>query len=293
MKAAVVAPDGSVTLRRRQPTLVPAGPEALFNRATDFVAELSALVGGAVTAVGLSVPGELDERAGVVRSAVNLGWRNLELTRKAEQKLGIPVALGHDVRLGGVAEGALGAARGTEDFLFVPIGTGIAAAVVLGGRPRAGAHSLAGEFGHLVVQPDGPVCSCGGRGCLETMASAAAIARRYREQAGASQAVGTAEVEALARAGDPVAMGVWQEAISLLGRAFALAQSLLDVDLIVVGGGLANAGERLVGQLQATISPLLPVHVHFRLVLAELGDEASCLGAALLARSSPVVGRHR
>ena len=186
----------------------------------------------------------------------------------------------------------LGAARGTEDFLFVPIGTGIAAAVVLGGRPRAGAHSLAGEFGHLVVQPDGPACSCGGRGCLETMASAAAIARRYREQAGASPAVGTAEVEALARAGDPVAMGVWQEAISLLGRAFALAQSLLDVDLIVVGGGLANAGERLVGQLQATISPLLPVHDHFRLVLAELGDEASCLGAALLARSSTVAGRH-
>ncbi|HMK97023.1 MAG TPA: ROK family protein, partial [Acidimicrobiales bacterium] len=257
------------------------------------------------------------EARGVARWAVNLGWRDVDAARLAAEALGLPVWLGHDVRLGGEAEGALGAGRGARDFLFVPIGTGIAAAVVLDGRARRGVDGLAGEIGHFVVAPGGPLCRCGARGCLETLASASALARRYRERkAGAEAAVtpgvqleagavgpdgpapgvstpshswpDAAGVLALARGGDGVAADIWADAIGHLGRALAVAQSLLDVELIVVGGGLANAGESLLRQVEGAFSPLLPVQHMPRIALAQLGDEAAGLGAALLARSAAV-----
>lgn len=297
MKAVATGPDGRVVLRRRSPTPVTEGPEAVLRGALKLVEDLRADVrtkaADDVAGVGLAVPGIVDEARGVSRWAVNLGWRDLDVARVAAEALGLPVWLGHDVRLGGVAEGALGAGGGARDFLFVPVGTGIAAAVVLDGQARSGVDGLAGEIGHFVVAPGGPLCRCGAKGCLEALASASALARLYRERkAGTEAAVSSrswpdaAGVLALARGGDPVAGEIWADAISHLGRALAAAQSLLDVELIVVGGGLANAGESLLRQIEAALSPLLPIQHVPRIALAQLGDEAAGLGAALLARSA-------
>src|SRR5262249_3526855 len=177
--------------------------------------------------------------------------------------LGLPAALGHDVRAGGLAEARLGAGRGDRHVLVGPIGTGIAAAHVGDGGVFAGAHGAAGEIGHIVGPPGGPVCSCGLRGCLESIASAAAVARRYAahtidvSQSSTNQRpetgpyrptfIGAARVAELAAAGDPVARGVWRETIDALADGLLTGVAPFDPEVVLVGGGPSRAGPRPVG----------------------------------------------
>jgi len=243
-----------------------------------------------VVGVGLAVPGLVDETRGVALRAVNLPWRELALAQAVGARLGLPVALSHDVRAAAAAEAALGAGRGSDDFLFVAIGTGIGAAVVHGGRPFLGAHGRAGELGHVVVEPGGPPCACGARGCLEAIASAAAIERAYAAAGGGGgggavegDGASAREVAALARADDPAAAEVWSRAARALGAALADAVALLDPGLIVVGGGLAEAGAQLLDPVAAELAARSRLGPPPRVVAAELGADAGCRGAALLA----------
>ena len=233
--------------------------------------------GHTVRAAGLVVPGTVDEDRGVAVSAANLDWHDVPFRARLEERLGVPVAFGHDVRAGGLAEGLLGAARGVRDYLFLAIGTGIAAAIVLDGRPYSG-HGYAGEIGHVVVDPDGRTCGCGARGCLETIASAVAIADRYKIRTGQAAMVSERVV-----AGDPDALAVWHEAIDALAGALAIYATLLAPELVVIGGGLASAGDTLLVPLEAELDRRLRFQRRPRLVAAELGDQAGALGAALLA----------
>jgi glucokinase len=210
-----------------------------------------------------------------------VGFRDVPLRELARTRLGLPTALGHDVRVGGLAEARLGAGRDAGHVLFVAIGTGIAAAHVVGGSAAAGAHGAAGEIGHILVRPDGPRCGCGRPGCLEAVASAAAIGRRYAELAGVPATA--AEVADRAAGGEPLAGRVWREAVEALADGLATGQALFDVATIVIGGGLAQAGPRLLDPLRAALRERLTFHREPRLVAAALGDEAGCLGAALLA----------
>lgn len=165
MKAALVAADTSprapVLLHQaRRATGRERGPDAVVEGILDFAAELSAL--GAerfdepASAAGVAVPGIVDADRGIAAYAANLGWRDVPLRDLLAAKLGIPVALGHDVRTGGLAEGRIGAGMGADRFLFVPLGTGIAGAIGIEGRVEAGAHGFAGEIGHIVVRPGAP-----------------------------------------------------------------------------------------------------------------------------------------
>jgi len=250
-----------------------------------------------VAGIGLAVPGLVDETRGVALRAVNLPWRDLALAAVVGARLGLPALLSHDVRAAAAAEAALGAGRASDDFLFVAIGTGIGAAIVHGGRPFLGAHGRAGELGHVVVEPDGPPCGCGARGCLEAIASAAAIERGYAAAGGGGGGGGRAgergdrdgagasarEVAALAQAGDPVAREVWARAARALGAALADAVALLDPGLVVVGGGLAEAGAQLLDPVAAELAARSRLGPPPRVVAAELGADAGCRGAALLA----------
>ena len=255
-----------------------------------------------VAGIGLAVPGLVDETRGVALRAVNLPWRDLALAAVVGARLGLPALLSHDVRAAAAAEAALGAGRASDDFLFVAIGTGIGAAIVHGGRPFLGAHGRAGELGHVVVEPDGPPCGCGARGCLEAIASAAAIERGYAaadggrsggegageavdegDGAGADARASGREVAALAQAGDPVASEVWARAARALGAALSDAVALLDPGLVVVGGGLAEAGAQLLDPVAAELAARSRLGPPPRVVAAELGADAGCRGAALLA----------
>ncbi|MET8257555.1 ROK family protein [Micromonospora sp. NPDC005205] len=298
MKCALVRPDGVVVGTERHPTDAARGPAAVVGTILDVaggLADKARADGLTPIAVGIAVPGVVDEARGVAVWSANVGFRDVPLRDLTVQRLGLPTALGHDVRVGGLAEARLGAGRGTGHVLFVAIGTGIAAAHVVDGTAAVGAHGAAGEIGHILVRPDGPRCGCGRPGCLEAVASAAAIGRRYAELAGdtADALVTAAEVADRAAAGEPLAGQVWQEAIEALADGLASGQALFDVATIVLGGGLAQAGDRLLTPLRAALHERMTFHREPQLVAAALGDEAGCLGAALLALDAVGVRDHQ
>ncbi|MFF3765667.1 ROK family protein [Streptomyces sp. NPDC001922] len=193
-----------------------------------------------------------------------------------------PVALAHDVRTGGLAEGRLGAGRGADRFLFVPLGTGIAAAIGIDGRIESGTHGRAGELGHVVVRPGGLRCGCGRRGCLETLASATAVSRAWAE-AGDDPSADAADCVKAVESGDPRAADVWNTAVDALADGLVTAVSLLAPRTLIIGGGLARAGRTLFAPLRAAVEARLTFQHVPHIVPAALGDTAGCLGAGLLA----------
>ncbi|MGW2377225.1 MULTISPECIES: ROK family protein [Kitasatospora] len=279
VKGGVVGEDGVLRGRDRWFTGAERGPDAVLG--TVLAAARVLADRHRPAAAGIAVPGIVDEAAGTAILAANLGWRRLPVRDWLAEELGLPVALGHDVRAGGLAEARVGAGRGSRDFLFVPVGTGIAAALMSDGQAVTGSHVRAGELGHLVVRPGGRPCPCGGRGCLETVASAAAVARRYTAATGEG-GVTAKDVGERAAAGDQAALTVWNEAIEALADALAAAVTLLDPERIVIGGGLARAGDPYFTPLRAALAERLTFQTVPRIVPAELGHEAGCHGAALL-----------
>ncbi|WP_078854672.1 ROK family protein [Streptomyces sp. NRRL F-5135] len=291
IKAALVGADGALLRQARRATGRERGPEAVLETVLGFAAELHAYGaehfggedGEGAAAVGVAVPGLVDAERGIALYASNLGWRDVPLRDLLSARLGgVPAALGHDVRAGGLAEGRLGAGRGTDRFLFVPLGTGIAGAICIGGAIEAGAHGSAGEIGHVVVRPDGPECRCGQRGCLETLASAGAVTRAWAAASGDPGADAADCAEAV-DSGDPRAVRVWDDAVDALAAGLVTALTLLDPRTLIIGGGLAEAGETLFTPLRAAIERRVTFQRVPRVVPAALGDTAGCLGAGLLA----------
>ncbi|MFF6773030.1 ROK family protein [Streptomyces sp. NPDC012637] len=284
IKGAVLAGDGTPIHAERWYTRADRGPDAVLETVLARAAELAERF-PAAEAAGVVVPGIVDEDDGVSVLAANLGWRGVPVRNWLAEHLGLPVAFGHDVRAGGLAEARAGAGRDCADFLFVPVGTGIAAAVFTGGSARAltGRHGRAGELGHVVVRPGGERCRCGARGCLETVASASAVARRYA-RATRRHGVTARDVQCRAQAGDEVAASIWSDAMEALADALTTAITLYDPDRVVIGGGLSRAGEACLAPLRAALAERLTFQAVPRVVEARLGDRAGCMGAAFLAR---------
>ncbi|CAL9496365.1 ROK family protein [Streptomyces werraensis] len=287
MKAALVGADGELLHQARRPTGRERGPDAVVEGILGFAAELRAhgirAHGEPASAAGVAVPGIVDEAEGVAAYAANLGWRDVPLRALLSERLGgVPVALGHDVRTGGLAEGRVGAGRGADRFLFVPLGTGIAGAIGIDGKVEAGAHGFAGEIGHIVVRPGGAECPCGQRGCLERFASASAVSRAWAEASGDPDADAADCAKAVA-SGDERAVRVWQEAVDALADGLVTALTLLDPRTLIIGGGLAEAGETLFTPLREAVRRRVTFQKLPSLVPAALGDTAGCLGAGLLA----------
>ncbi len=254
-----------------------------------------------VAGVGISFGGPVDESRRRVRLSHHVpGWEDLPLVDEVSRQLGLPAAMDNDANVQALGEWRFGAGRGVSDLLFVNVGTGIGGGLIAGGRLRRGRHGLAGEVGHTVVEPSGPVCTCGKRGCVESLASGPGIARaarealrgrpfgggRLRELAGGDPAGITGELVFRAAAeGDPVARQVLERACTYLGIGIANAAAIVDPELVVVGGGVAKAGERFFGPLRRAArehaAPLEPDML--RIVPGELGDDANVLGAAALA----------
>lgn len=281
-KGALVDDTGRVLYQESRPTGVAGGVPAVVDTIAGFAVSLAERADGEVAAGGLVVPGLVDDERGMALYAANLGWRDLPLAGVVSERLGRPVALSHDVRTGGLAEGLVGAARGCPDFLFLPIGTGIAAAIVIDGVPYAGANAYGGELGHCPVVPHGEPCACGQRGCLETYASAAAIPRRYAATGGVGASTAEAVLERAA-AGEALAQRIWNEAIDALATGLAFYSQLLDPAMVVLGGGLSHAGAALFEPLGTELAARLAFRPPPPLVPAALGSQAGCLGAAILA----------
>lgn len=273
--AAALVEGGRVQRHVRRPT---GDPWA------SVVAVLDEAGGGRpVRGVGIACGGPIDPVAGTV-SPINIdGWDGFPLrARVAELVPGVPVELAGDGVCTALGEAHHGAGRGVADLLGVVVSTGVGGGLVAGGRPVPGRTGNAGHVGHVVVEPDGTRCPCGGRGCLETVTSGPSLVRRARGRGWAG--TDTSALAAAARAGDPVARAVFREGGLALGRVLASVAAVCDVDLVVLGGGVAAAGPLLLDP----VAEALDVHAGLsflrglRVVPAELGERAGLVGAALL-----------
>ena len=267
-------------------------------RATIEVARSLAEDGHAVRAVGAGAAGLVD-LDGVMRFAPNIAFREVPLRARLEEALGVHVLVDNDANVAAWGEFRFGAGKDVDDMLLVTVGTGIGGGIVAGGKLFRGAHGFAAEIGHIIVEPGGPLCGCGNLGCWEQVASGRAIGRKGREAArdhprslmvelasGDPEAVDGPIVTEAARQEDPVARTILAEVGWRLGEGIAGLVNVLDPELVVVGGGVAEAGEHLLESARRALYEAVEGPDHrpeVRLVAADLGNDAGALGAAALA----------
>jgi glucokinase len=294
----VLDADGTVLAEEKVPT--PRGLDPLLDGVSGVFADLLARH-PAVTHVGLGAPGLVD-RNGVLRFAPNLpGVAEAPLKARLDQAHPDTTwHIGNDATCAGIGEQAHGAARGTAEVVVVTLGTGIGGGIVTAGRPLLGANGFAGEIGHMVVDPHGPPCPCGKRGCWERFASGSGLGRLAREAAHAGRATRVLElaggdpedvrgenVTTAAAEGDAEAIEVMGQFAWWLALGLANLANAFDPEIIVLGGGLVEAGDVLLTPARDAFKDLVEAVEHrppIRIVPAELGERAGAIGAAVLAR---------
>ena len=298
--AGVVTGDGTVHSFAARPARRDEGPRPMIDRLVALGREAVAASGIAwesIPAIGIACGGPLDPQAGVILSPPNLpGWDEVPLTALVSEALDRPAVVDNDATAAAVAEWWFGAGRGgsVRDLVYLTISTGVGGGLVLDGRPYRGAAGNAGELGHLTVDWRGRLCGCGRRGCLEAYASGTNIAARAREALAAGDAPSTLrslpavtarDVADAAAAGDAIATAVWDETTAILASAVANILDVFNPQLVVLGGGVTRAGERLLAPVRdgALAQAMGPAARASRVVLAELGDSLAVIAAACVA----------
>ena len=295
--------DGDHDVLARAKTPVPdGGPEAVL----DTIAELVTGLDGDPVAVGVGFPGVVHD--GQVLSVPNLpGWHEtVDLGGELTGRLDMPVALGNDANVGLLGEWVAGAARGARNALGLWMGTGIGGGLILDGRPYTGARGAAGEIGHVVVREGGALCTCGRRGCAEAYAGRRSMANAIASMVDAGRSTAMYEIrdeedktrftskvwEQALDDGDELATQLFDTAVQTLGVAVGSAVNLLDLELVVVGGGLAEKlGQDLADRIADAAAPwLLQPSPELSFVVSELGDDAGVVGAATLGRAALLDG---
>ena len=239
-----------------------------------------------VIGAGMCLPGPMHRPTGVVGSTAILpGWVGVAAAEEMHRRLDLPILVDNDANLAALAEAAFGAGRDAKDLVYLMISSGIGAGLVLNGRLYRGAEGLAGELGHVLVDADGPVCRCGNRGCLETVAGTDALADLLRRSHG--DGLDGRAIVRLAREGDLGCRRVIADAGRAIGKAAATLVNVLNPELLIVGGDLADAGELLLGGVRESLErSALPTAVQAAAVVAgSLGDRAEVLGAIALVLS--------
>ncbi|MDR7422757.1 MAG: ROK family protein [Armatimonadota bacterium] len=295
----LVSRSGEVSVLDAVPTLAADGAEVVIERLAVLVREAAGVARNLardVVGVGLATPGIVDSRAGTVRYATPAlpGWTGLALGRRLAEAAGLAVVVHNDGHAAAVGESAVGAAAGVPDAVVVVLGTGIGGGIIAGGRLVRGHLGGAGRIGHLSVDAGGRPCWCGARGCIEQYASGSAVAREAQAAVdrGApttlralSGPVSAADVVQAARGGDALAVGLLSEAGRFLGAALVSLVNLVSPQVVVVGGGLADAGALLLDAADAVLSERLPpaIRTSVEVRLSSLGHRAAVAGAGLLA----------
>lgn len=304
IKVATLTPDGDALWTRNLPTRAAEGRDAVLDRLTGLVRDAVDAAPAPICAVGLAFPGVIDMETGWVEKIANLttDWNGFPLRDEMADRIGLPTFLLNDVRAATVAEQTWGAGRGYRDFICLAIGTGIGGGVVLGGQLFTGSRGAAGELGHQTIVPDGFVCGCGNRGCLETVASGPALSRAARAviEAGdvelqASTGSGEPTPRQLAEAaerGNALARAIFARAGEHIGVILGNLICALNPEAIVIGGGVAEAGDMLLGPIRQEIARRTVVFSPERggvvVLQAELGPLAGAIGAAAWAMRQTV-----
>ncbi|MGE2832570.1 ROK family protein [Mycobacterium sp. SMC-4] len=284
LAAALVDADGTLLRTRRCPT--PAGDaEQIWHAVAALLADITEGSTAVPTAVAVSAAGPIDLARGTV-SPINIGaWHDFPLVERLAETTRGPVHLAGDGVCMTLGESRRGSARGARHVLGMVVSTGVGGGLVLDGRPLHGRTGNAGHVGHVVVEPDGQPCACGGRGCVETVASGPNLVRWARAH-GWSGGASARDLAAAALGGDDVALRAFRRGGDALARMIASVAAVCDLDLVVVGGGVADAGALLFDPLREALRSHtgLTFLRDLRVLPAELGAEAGLIGAAALAQ---------
>jgi glucokinase len=285
MAVGLVATDGSVIAHDRVATPPGGDAEQLWSALTGLLDGLLARTGLAYDAVGIGCGGPMRWPEGLV-SPLNIhGWRDFPLLDRVRDRYAGdgPAAIHNDAVALAVAEHRWGAGRGHDNVLGMVVSTGVGGGLVLGGRRIDGTSGNAGHVGHIVVEPDGPPCPCGGRGCVEAVARGPVIAEHAVRLGWTGEQTGVA-VAAGARAGDAACLAAFERGGRAVGTGIASAVALLDVDVVSVGGGVSQAGEVFWGPLRAAFAEHGGMEFvrRCRVTTPELGPLAGLSGAAAL-----------
>ncbi|MCC7447307.1 MAG: ROK family protein [Anaerolineae bacterium] len=293
----LISPDNRVVAHRRMPTDADEGPQAVVERIARLIGELESELpaGQKVSAVGICAPGPLDHVNGNLLTLVNVpGLSNTPLRQMLSDRLGLPVRLEHDAKAAALGDFHYGAGKDRNSMVYIVIGTGVGAAIIIDGQLYYGESNSSGEVGHATVNPYGDVCQCGSRGCLETYTSGPWLVRRYKqalEQVGQSagdQPITGELITQLAAKGDPIASKVMNGAGEALGIAVATMAMTLNIELYVIGGSVSKAGDLLIEPARQTVPrySFRAVGSRVKVVASALGDDGPILGCGWLARQA-------
>ncbi len=298
IKGGIVSKNGKIVVEKKILTEADGGVNHVLTRIKKIVHELieSADDKVLIRHMGIGIAGQVDVKRGIFLEGPNLpGWHRVNIAAELAKPLNMSVVVDNDANLAALAEFTCGAGRGAKEMLMVTLGTGVGGGLILRGKIYHGAGGLAGEFGHTTIQQDGPVCTCGRKGCVEAFVGAYAIIRQVRGKIGSGQEsllkkidpekMTPKDVSTAATQGDKVALDVLRDVGKYLGVGLANVVNLLNIERIVVGGGVANAGELILGPARKSLnkSALTGLAKMVTVVPAALGEQAGIVGAAMLA----------
>jgi len=303
VKLALVNDNGQIVYSNSVPTRAEMGYEFTVNNIKQAIYELlkeTKLEAKDIQGIGFGFPGQVDYKAGIVRNAPNIpGWVEVPIAKLIEDEFNIPTRVDNDVRCAALGELNYGAGKGCENMVCITVGTGIGSGLIINGKLVRGASNAAGEIGHIKLQMhEGPICGCGDTGCFEAFASGPSIvamaeeyikggkSTKFREMANGTAITPFIVCEA-AKAGDPVAQRIFTIMGEYLGIGLASVVNLLNPEKIIIGGGVADAGEILMRPLVDTLRKraMKIAGSAVEVVPAQLGNTAGVIGASLLIES--------
>jgi glucokinase len=293
IRVAVYEPDSTTPLNHQRTRSLATEP-GVYDRLEQAVE--SVWPREKVAAIGIASPGPLDPYAGTILATPNIPeWKNFPLTAKLSQHFGVPAFLDNDANMAGLAEWRYGAGKGHDNLVYLTISTGIGGGVITSGCLLQGFRGMGAELGHMIIDPEGPLCGCGHRGHVESFCSGPSIARYVKEQIEAGQpstlraqpGLSAALIAEAARAGDALAISAFERAGHYLGIGVANYLAIFDPSILIFGGGVSQAGDYLFKPFEESLRKHT-FHSHYldNLVItrAALGDDAGLLGALALAR---------
>ncbi len=289
IKFVITGTDESIIIEGEVSTNSSDMAAGLQDLATAVMKSLDSVRPGAIlTAVGMSCAGIIDPVSGMLGRSPNLpGWQNTNLSAALGKVFpGVPIALANDVNGALYGEFRSGAGRGCQNLVMIALGTGVGGGIIVDGKLLLGAHFGGAEIGHMVLDLDGPICTCGSRGCLEAWAGSTGLLRRAHDLGVEASVINTRALADLALGGDVAVRDIFTEAGRRLGQAVANLINVLDPEKVIIGGGVAQAGDLILEPCRQMIPALVMAEAGGRIpiVTAQLGTHAAAVGSAFLAR---------
>ncbi|MCI7704713.1 MAG: ROK family protein [Clostridiales bacterium] len=301
-KAGVVTEDGRIVHKDAMPTGIERPYQEIIADMAALCKKVAADAGiemSEIKSIGVGVPGLFDNKTGMIPFCTNLGWHDIPFVAEMKKHLDTPVYGDNDATVAGLAESVAGVSAGIKDSVFLTLGTGVGGGIIIDGKPYSGAHGCGSEIGHMMIKMGGELCTCGNYGCFERYASATAIIREARKAVaehpessmlaacgGDPEKLNAKIVIDAAKAGDEAAKAVFGGYVQALAVGIINIINMLDPEVIVLGGGVSAAGEFLLNAVREAVKPMVffKTMPYARIELAQLGNDAGIIGAAMLGK---------